>query len=79
MTDQRNGSPFDQVPSFKQLYKETYRPRRSWVNRAVFPASMPHLNKGVKASHIELRAAGRCTLAGQEYEFHDIRIYVDMP
>ena len=69
------GTLFDKIPTFKELYRETYEPRRQWFKG--MPAPMPHLNKGMKADHVELRAAGRCLLDGQEYEFHDIRVYVD--
>lgn len=69
---------FDVKPVFRQLYKQTYTPLKSWVSSALLPASMPHLNKGMQASAIEMRAAGKCTLNGKEYEFHDIRVYVDL-
>ncbi len=64
-------------PTYREHYKETYEPRRSWVNAEKLPAAMPHLNDGIKACMIEMRAAGKCLLNGKEYEFHDIRVYVD--
>lgn len=68
---------FAKVPTFRELYKQTYKARTSWVKATKLPAALPHLNEGMKADHIELRAAGRCVLDGHEYEFHDIRVYVD--
>jgi len=69
---------FTKKPLFREHYKETYEARARWVEAELLPAWMPHLNKGCEAEHVELRAAGQCTLNGKEYEFHDIRVYVDM-
>jgi hypothetical protein len=65
-------------PKFVETYKVTFKPLKSWVRSDILPAPLPHLNKGLTAQHIELRAAGRCTLDGKAYEFQDIRVYVDM-
>jgi hypothetical protein len=68
---------FTKKPVYRVIYCETYEPRARWVNADLLPAWMPHLNKGSEAAHVELRAAGQCTLDGKAYEFHDIRVYVD--
>ena len=69
---------FERKPVFRVIYKETFKPLKSWVLADLMPVWMPHLNKDLRAQHIELRAAGHCTLNGKEYEFQDIRVYVDM-
>lgn len=69
---------FQVKPVFRVIYKESFKPLKSWVRADLLPAPLPHLNAGLKAEAIELRAAGHCTLNGKEYEFQDIRVYVDM-
>lgn len=69
---------FEVKPRFHLLLKKTYKPLKSWVRGSSLPAHMPHLNEGLKAQHIELRAAGHCMLDGKGYEFQDILVYVDM-
>lgn len=68
---------FTVKPKFAQIYKETYKPLKSWVDGSCLPASVPHLNPGLKAEHIEIRAAGTCLLNGKRFEFQDLRVYVD--
>jgi hypothetical protein len=68
---------FAQKPKFVQTYKQTYKPCTSWVRGELLPAHLPHLNEGRMAEAIELRAAGHCLLDGKEYEFHDVRVYID--
>ena len=69
---------FTKKPVFRENYRETYEPRARWVAADLLPAWMPHLNRGAVAAHVELRAAGQCTLDGKRFEYHDIRVYVDI-
>jgi hypothetical protein len=69
---------FETKPVFRVIYKETFKPLTAWVRLDLLPAWLPHLTGDLKADKIELRAAGHCTLDRKEYEFQDIRVYVDM-
>jgi hypothetical protein len=71
-------SNFAVKPRFHVIFKQSYKPLKCWVAARLLPTAMPHLNAGLKATHIELRAAGKCCLDGKDYEFQDIRVYVDM-
>lgn len=61
--------------TFKQFYKQTYRPLVAWIRKDLLPPTLPHLLTGFKIEAIELRAAGRCQLDGKELEFQDLRVY----
>lgn len=58
--------------SEKITYKETYK--GVCVKEHLLPTTLPHLAEGTEIKRIDVKAAGKIVIDGDEFEFQDIRV-----
>lgn len=57
-------------------YKQTYKPGTMVVSRDLLPERLPYMASNAKLVDLEVKAAGKIMIDGENLEFQDVRVYV---